>query len=103
MKDHGTDAVLAVPLFVDNDFDIDENGVCHLVTMMFVGDDEAPTEVAVELEGVIDAVIEEYGEVDGYQTLYCLAHEFSRMAELMRERASLIEDSHAAVTDLFDA
>ena len=41
-------------------------------------------------------------DVEEYQHFYVVAHEFSRAAETLREKAGLIEDSVSAVSDLFD-
>jgi hypothetical protein len=43
-----------------------------------------------------------YGDIDGYQRLYTIAHEFSRMAEMLRTSAGRIENSVDAVEDLFN-
>ena len=39
MSENGTETTLQVPVFFTNDFDVDENGVSYLVTLVFVGDD----------------------------------------------------------------
>ena len=54
------------------------------------------------LDDVIEALCEFYGDVDGYQHLYLVAHELSRAAEVLREKAGIIEDSTSAVSDLFN-
>ena len=51
---------------------------------------------------VTESLCEYYGDVDGYQYLYVVAHGLSRAAETLREKAGLIEDSVSAVSDLFD-
>jgi len=102
MSEVGTHTELEVPVYVDNDFDIDQYGVCYLVNLIYVGDEESATEVRVELNGVIESLSEFYGDINGYQHLYSIAHELSRQAEILRNRAGVIEDSDGAVGELFD-
>ena len=102
MSDHGQDVVLQLPVYIDVDLDIDADGICSIVTLLFENDDDDPRETSIELESVVEAVTEYYAHKAGYQKLYCLAHEFSRMAEIMRENACLIEDSNTVVQALFD-
>ena len=102
MSENGTETTLQVPVFFTNDFDVDENGVSYLVTLVFVGDDEEPTEIRLPLDEVIDSITDEYGDVEGYQYLYLVAHELNRVAEVLREKAVKIEDSISAVSDLFN-
>lgn len=102
MSENGTETTLQVPVFFTNDFDVDENGVSYLVTLVFVGDDEEPTEIRLPLDEVIDSITDEYGDVEGYQYLYLVAHELNRVAEVLREKAVKIEDSVGAVSDLFN-
>ena len=53
-------------------------------------------------EDVIEEMIAEYGDTDGYQFLYMIAHELSRQANALRSKANYIEDSTNAVGRLFD-
>lgn len=101
MSDYGQDVNLSVPMFVDADFNINRDGVCSIVCLIYSGDEDEPYEVHVDLEGVVESCIEFYAEDADYQRLYSLAHEFSRMAEMMREKACLIEDSTSVVRDLY--
>lgn len=100
MSDFGQDVVLEFPVHVDVDLDIDAEGICSIVALLFEGDTD-PKEIFFELEDVVESVTEYLATKSRYQQLYCLAHEFSRMSEFMREKASLIEDSSAVVKDLF--
>jgi hypothetical protein len=102
MSEYGQDIVLGVPIHVDVDFEIDADGECSVVAIIYNDDDEDPVEVFVNFEGVVESLIEYHGDVTGYQKLYCLAHEFSRMAARLREKAVLIEDSSSVVNSLFD-
>jgi len=102
MSDYGTHAEIEVPLLVDNDFETDADGVCYLVNMIYVADAEQPHEIKVKLDGVIEGLVEFYGDVNGYQQLYSIAHEFVRNAEVLRNSAQRMEDSNDVVEDLFD-
>lgn len=96
-------AELNVPIYCTNEFDVDEDGNSYIVNVIYVGDDEdEPTEIRVELEDVIEEMIAEYGDTDGYQFLYMVAHELTRQANALRSKANYIEDSTNAVGRLFD-
>ena len=103
MSDYGSDTYLTLPLHVDHDFVVDKDGVSYIVTFLYAGgeEDEA-TEVKVDFEGVTDELCEFYGNINGYQHLYSIAHEFSRVAEKLRTAAGRVEDSTDAVGDLFN-
>ena len=50
MSVNGIETSLQVPVFFTNDFDVDENGVSYLVTLVYVSDEEEPTEIRLSLE-----------------------------------------------------
>ena len=102
MSYYGSDTYLTFPLHVDHDFVVDNDGVSYIVTFLYAGDEDEATEVRVDLEGVTDDLCEFYGDLNGYQRLYSIAHEFSRVAEKLRTAAGRIEDSSDAVGDLFN-
>ena len=102
MSEYGSDITLELPIHVDHDFDIDADGICNIVTFIYVGDEDDATESRVDLEGVSDEISEFYGDINGYQKLYSIAHEFTRLAERLRATAGRIEDSTEAVDDLFN-
>lgn len=95
-------AELSVPLYCTNEFEVDRNGDSHIVNIIYVGEEDDPVEIRVGLTDVIDEMLSEYADADGYQHLYMVAHELSRHAEELREKASYIEDSANAVGRLFD-
>ena len=82
--------------------EVDVDGVSNIVTFLYVDDSEDAIETKVSLEGVTEDLCSFYGDIDGYQKLYSIAHEFSRIAEKMRSTAGRIEDSADAVDDLFN-
>lgn len=102
MSDHGQDVDLNVSLFVDADFDIDDDGICSVVCLIYSNNDEEPEEVFVDFESVVESYLDFHAGQTNYQALYNLAHEFNRMSARLREKACLIEDSQSAVNQLFD-
>ena len=102
MSENGIEASLQVPIFFTNDFDVDENGVSYLVTLVYVGDEDEPTEMRLPLDDVTASICDQYGDVEGDKYLYLVAHELTRVAEVLREKAVTIEDSVSAVSDLFN-
>lgn len=95
-------AELNVSLYCTNEFEVDRNGNGYIVNVIYVGEDDDPVEIRVGLADVIEELIDDYSDPDGYQHMYMVAHELARHAEWLRERASYIEDSANAVGRLFD-
>lgn len=104
MDQNGVDIALPVQCYVENDLEVDDDGVCSLVTLLFIGEDEDPIDVRMPFEAVTELVIDTHREfgVDMYRSLYSIAHELARSAEKMRSVASQMEDSLSAAEDLFD-
>ena len=102
MSENGIEASLQVPIFFTNDFDVDENGVSYLVTLVYVGDEDEPTEIRLPLDDVTDSICDQYSDVEGYKNLYLVAHELNGVAEVLRKKEVTIEDSVSAVSDLFN-
>ena len=86
------DIELNIKTFIDADFEIDDNGNCYVVSLIYTTDEDDPVESKVELEAVVDSLIEHLDDVGGYQDLFSIAHEFSRQAERLREVAGRFED-----------
>ena len=81
------DASLQVPIYLENDFDVDDDGISYLVTSLFVGDEEEAQEVRIPLDDVVESLTEFYGDVEGFRHLYLVAHELSRQTlDLLRPR-----------------
>ena len=93
---------MQVPIYLQNDFEVDEDGVSYLLSSVYIGDDDEPQEIRVLFDDLINVLCEDFGDVDGYQHLYVVAHELSRSAEILREKAINIEHSFSPVKDLFD-
>ena len=101
MSNYGTDA-LHVPIDLEHDVEVDDDGISYLISNVYVGGEEDSQELGVPIDEFIEALCEYYGDVEGYQHLYVVAHGLSRAAETLREKAGLIEDSVSAVSYLFD-
>jgi len=102
MSNYGTERLLQVPIDLENDVEVDDHGISYLVSNVFVGDEEEPQKYCVPINDMVESLCDFYGDVEGYQHLYVVAHELSRAAEALREKAGFIEDSVSAVNDLFD-
>ena len=101
MSNYETDT-LHVPIDLEHDVEVDDDGISYLISNVYAGGEEDSQELRVPIDELIEALCEYYGDVEGYQHLYVVAHEFSRAAEALMEKAGLIEDSVSAVSDLFD-
>jgi hypothetical protein len=89
-------------LHVETDFKVNDNGICSAITTVFIDDDTECVSTSEPLDEILDRLLEEYTDIQGYQQLYCIAHEFSRFAELLREAAVRVEDSDESIADLFN-
>jgi len=103
MSEALADVELTVPVYVDNDIEVDDHGICRIVSLIYVGDEQDEcVEARVELDAVIDEIVEFYRDGEAYNQMYLIAHELTRAAERLRAVAGMIEDSEVAVSDLFD-
>lgn len=98
-------ASLNLDISVENDLEVDAEGVLHIVTFIFLEDSDEPTEIKLSFEDVIENLIDFYRddpvEKAGYQQLYSIANEFSRHADRLRDVAGQMEDRNIS-GDLFD-
>ena len=101
-EDKLVQADLNLTIYCTNELEVDRNGNSFIVNVIYLGEDDDPVEVRVDMSDVIEDMIEDYGDTEGYQHLYMVAHELARHAETLREKASYIEDSTNAVGRLFD-
>tara|TARA_R100000951_G_scaffold108033_1_gene103931 strand:- start:1161 stop:1475 length:315 start_codon:yes stop_codon:yes gene_type:complete len=102
MSDYNTDLTLKVETTVDIDIEVSDHGICYLVALIYVGNEEEPHEARVELSGIVESIKDDYVDVGDYTELYIIAHELTRQGEKLREVARNMEDSVSAVEDLFD-
>ena len=91
MSEYVQDVDINIKAFVDNDFEIDDDGRCYIVNLIYI-EEEDPVEARVDLDGVIENLIEHNNDLHGYQDLFSVAHELSRQAERLREVAGRFED-----------
>ena len=93
-------------LSIENDIEVDSDGVCQLVTLMFNDFDDAPYEARVRFEDVIENLIDFYRDTSpnqtGYGQLYSIANEFARYVDELRDVAGQMEEYGFRQLDLFD-
>jgi len=100
--DLGQDATLfedGIPIWLDLEFEIDDDGMFNVLIYLIVDEFEEKV-IRKPLYEVIDYILDD--ETD-YSRLYAVANEMVRESERLREKAQIIEDSTANVSDLFDA
>ena len=104
-EDTGEDVILSIPVYVENDLEIDQDGNFNVQTFIFSEEreDEDPKEIKTKFSTLIKNVIDHFQEdatVDGTNTLYCIAHELSRQAEVLRSKGDYM-DRGVYADDLF--
>ena len=100
--DLGQDATLfedGIPIWLDLEFEVDDDGMFNVLIYLIVDEFEEKV-IRKPLYEVIDYMLDD--ETD-YSKLYAGANEMVRESERLREKAQIIEDSTANVSDLFDA
>jgi len=97
-------ATIELPILVENDLEVDNDGRFFVVSYIFPAEDDESVEIRVEFEQIIDNLIDFYREdqgPSGYNQLYLIAHELDRHAHSLRDIASLMEGRYTG-EDLFD-
>jgi meiotically up-regulated gene 157 (Mug157) protein len=98
-------ATLELPLLVENDLEVDNDGRFFVVSYIFPDESDDSVEIRVEFEQIIDNLIdfyrEEQGQAGDYGQLYLIAHELDRHAHTLRDIAGLMEGK-LQNEDLFD-
>jgi len=96
---------ISLDMSVENDLEVDAEGVLHILTFIFVEDNDEPVEVRLSFEEMIENLIDFYRddplEKAGYRQLYSIANEFIRHADRLRDVAGYMEDRNIS-GDLFD-
>lgn len=96
---------LSLDISVENDLEVDAEGVLHTLTFIFVEENDDPVEIRLSFEEMIENLIDFYRddplEKAGYRQLYSIANEFSRHADRLRDVAGYMEDRNIS-GDLFD-
>lgn len=97
----GDKVTIDLPLYVEVDFEVGDDGVLRTVVVLDTGDDsQTPNEVYVDFEETVDSIMEFYsGEDHGFYNLYVLSNELRRIADKIHDQASLIDGSGYADKD----
>ena len=102
MNDNGQDVTLEVPIFIDNDFIVDDDGQFIIQTSVSTDLDETPVIKEQPFSEVTTYIIECHEEDGDYQELYNVANGLIQESERIREVADTLETSTRAVADLFN-
>lgn len=96
---------ISLKISVENDLEVDAEGILHTLTFIFIEDNDTPVEVKLSFEDVIENLVDYYRdeplEKAGYRQLYSIANEFERHADRLREVAGYMEDRNIS-GHLFD-
>ncbi len=90
-------ATLELPLLLENDLEVDNDGRFFVVSYIFPDESDDSVEIRIEFEQIIDNLIDFYREEQGpagYNQLYLIAHELDRHAHSLRDIASLMEGNY---------
>tara|TARA_R110001592_G_scaffold149177_8_gene374608 strand:- start:1086 stop:1418 length:333 start_codon:yes stop_codon:yes gene_type:complete len=97
-------ATLKLPLLVENDLEVDNDGRFFVVNYIFPDESDESVEIRIEFEHIIDNLVDFYREdqgAAGYKQLYLIAHELDRHSHYLRDIAGAMEGKlHSE--DLFD-
>lgn len=90
----GDKITLEVPVYIDVDFEIDEDGVLRTVVVLDTGDEnDNAQEIYTDFEETVDSIIAFYaGEETGFFNLYALSSELHRIADKINLQAGLMDD-----------
>tara|TARA_B100000900_G_scaffold394550_1_gene392091 strand:- start:96 stop:437 length:342 start_codon:yes stop_codon:yes gene_type:complete len=95
---------LELPLTIENDLEVDDNGTFYVVTYLFPDDSDDSVEIRIQFDHIIDNLIdfyrEEYSTASSYGQLYLIANELNRHQDNLRSVAEHIEGKHLS-EDLF--
>ena len=97
-------ATLELPLLVENDLEVDNDGRFFVVSYIFPDESDESIEIHIEFDQIIDNLIDFYREEQGpagYGQLYLIAHELDRHAHTLRDIAGLMEGKYTN-EELFD-
>jgi|TARA_B110000967_G_C18507195_1_gene374526 hypothetical protein len=87
------EVTIELPLSIQNDLEVDDNGTLNIITVILREDDEA-YEVKLDFDRVIENLLDHYDgmrDVSEAQQLYLIAHELGRQAVRLRAVAELLE------------
>lgn len=96
-----TEVSLASFIEVGHEISFDEDEGLQIVSLIFAPGDDDPEEVKASFAELVDDVVDLCKMDHDYNYLYCVAHEFTRFGDILRDIAARMEDAHIA-EDLFD-
>ena len=88
---------LELPITIENDLEVDNEGTFYVVTFLFYDDDDDSVEVRIPFEHIIDNLIDFYREEstpNGFGQLYMIANELARHSDNLRSIAEYVEGRH---------
>jgi hypothetical protein len=94
--DHNGKIMIDVEIDVENDLEVDEDGVLNVVTFLYRESNEEPHEARVSVETLIDGILEYYADDlsrEGYGEMYRLGHELRKCSERVLAAAEAHEDA----------
>lgn len=95
MTDNGHTISINVEVDLENDVEVDDDGVLNVITLVYQEDDQDPIEVKTPMNEIITGVLEFYADDlsrEGYGEMYRLGHEFRKMSERVLSVAERHED-----------
>jgi hypothetical protein len=104
MTQSSESTTLELPITVENDLEVDNDGRFYLISYLFPDTSEESVGIRILFDDVIDSLLEFYQEEtgpSGYGQLYLIANEFERHTDRLREIAGYMEGKHHT-GDLFD-
>lgn len=96
-----TEVSLSSFIEVGHELAFDEDVGLEVVSLIFAPGDDDPEEVRVSVAELVDDAVDLSKMDHDYSFLYCLAHEFNRFGEVLRETAARMEDASMSES-LFD-
>lgn len=88
--------MIDVEIDVENDLEVDEDGVLNVVTFLYSDANEEAHETRVSVDALIDGILEYYADDlsrEGYGEMYRLGHELRQCAERVLAAAEAHEDT----------
>ena len=94
--EHSNKIVIDIEIDVENDLEVDEDGVLNVVTFLYSEAKDEPYEARISVESLIDGILEYYADDlsrEGYGEMYRLGHELRKCSERVLAAAEAHEDA----------
>lgn len=98
------EVTIELPLSIQNDLEVDDNGTLNIITIILREDDES-YEVKLDFDRIIENLLDHYDgmrDVSEAQQLYLISHELGRQAVRLRDVADLLEGDMLQDEDDYD-